>query len=103
MNKQQQFELFDVFVKKQKEILSVKGDDYSGDDKLSNFKNAASTACITVEQGLVFMSAIKLNRLGQLFSGKTPKNESVEDSVLDLANYSFLLRCILSEESYTTS
>jgi len=42
--------------------------------------------------------ATKVARLGVLLnSDKKPNNESIEDSVLDLANYSVLLSMIINE------
>jgi hypothetical protein len=40
MKKQDQIKAFNDFTTKQAEILLKKGDDYSGADRLSNFKTA---------------------------------------------------------------
>jgi hypothetical protein len=45
--------------------------------------------------------ATKVARLGNLFKGKTPNNESIDDSIIDLANYTFLLYCYFREEYQT--
>lgn len=89
-------ELFDA----QRDLLSSKGHDYAGEDLLSNFRLAG----MIVNQTSAHPDAInclnligtKVARLGQLLnSGKTAQNESVYDSVIDLANYTALLYLIL--------
>ena len=46
--------------------------------------------------------ATKVARLGVLLNSDNPaKNESIDDSILDLANYSVLLGMILSEDPKT--
>ena len=89
-------ELFNI----QKKILASKGHDYAGEDLLSNFRLAG----MLVNQSSRYPDAInclnligtKVARLGQLLdSDKTVYNESVQDSVIDLANYAALLYLIL--------
>jgi len=99
MNKSEQMEAFKLFTARQHDILISKGDDYSGADRLSNFKTAWAVAWISPEQQALSLIATKVARLWQLLAGKDPKNESVEDSILDLANYAFLLHCIRAEKS----
>lgn len=88
--------LFDL----QKEILSKKGYDYAGEDILSNFRLAG----MIVNQSSNNPDAVnclnligtKVARLGQLLSSnKEAYNESIQDSVIDLCNYSALLYLIL--------
>jgi hypothetical protein len=98
MTKQEQIEYFESFVEKQRAILLAKGDDYAGEDRLSNFKLVAQIVGITPEQVVLVFVATKAVRLGQLFQGKEPKNESKQDSVLDGGNYNALMAMILSEK-----
>lgn len=81
------------------ELLDAKGHDYAGDD--SAFINFTLTGIIldwAVSRGLqqedlAFVSfiATKLARLIELRgSGKTPKNETIQDTCMDLANYAAL-------------
>lgn len=99
MNKQEQQKFFDGFVEKQKAIMLSKGDDYANADRLSNFKMAGAICGLSAEQNCLSLIAVKVARLGQLLSGKEPKNESIEDSLLDLANYTQLLAMIRHEHS----
>jgi hypothetical protein len=95
--------LLDELFSYQRDILSKKGYDYAGEDILSNFRLAG----MIVNQGARNPDAVnclnligtKVARLGQLLSsGKHAQNESVQDSVIDLCNYSALLYLILKME-----
>ena len=88
---------FNNFVEQQKSILLKKGNDQANEDRLSNFKLAGSICGLTPEQNCLSLIATKVARLGVLLQGKTPNNESIRDSVLDLANYAILLDMIISE------
>lgn len=82
-----------------KAVLEAKSADYAQEqDVLSNFKTAGAICQLTSSQQCLSMIATKIARLGVLLSGKDPKNEPIEDSVLDLINYSFLLMCCLEDE-----
>jgi hypothetical protein len=92
-------ELFNI----QRDILDKKGYDYAGEDVLSNFRLAG----MIVNQGSRNPDAVnclnligtKVARLGQLLSSnKSVQNESIQDSVIDLCNYSALLYLILKME-----
>jgi hypothetical protein len=95
--------LLEGLFKAQKEVLSKKGYDYAGEDVLSNFRLAGmivnqssrhpdATNCLN-------LIGTKVARLGQLLSsGKHAQNESIQDSVIDLCNYSALLYLILKME-----
>lgn len=95
MNKQQQEQFFDEFTSKMKQVMIGKGDDYAVQkDRLSNFKNVG-VICGSGDDGRVaclHLIATKVARLNSLIGeGKKPSNESIDDSILDLANYSILL------------
>lgn len=103
MKKQTQKNLFNEFTKRQLEIITSKQEDYANvnsndnEDVLSNFKTAGANVGITTEQQMLSLIATKVARLGNLFKGKIPNNESIEDSIIDLANYTFLLYCSINE------
>ena len=98
MNLQQQQRFIDSFCEKMKSTILGKGNDYANADRLSNFKLAGAICGLTPEQNCLSMIATKVARLGVLLGGKTPNNESIEDSLLDLANYAVLLGCIRDEK-----
>lgn len=98
MTREKQELHFNNFVDTQKGILFKKSKDYATDvDVLSNFKLAGSICQLTPEQNCLSLIATKVARLGVLLQGKIPNNESIQDSVLDLANYAVLLDMIISE------
>lgn len=98
MTKQEQEIFFANFIEKQKQIMLSKGDDYAGVDRLSNFKKAGAICGLGAELNCLSLIATKTARLGELLNGKEPKNESVQDSILDLCNYGILLAMIISEK-----
>ncbi len=82
------------------ELLRAKSNDYAeGGDAFLNFKTAAQIAGISPEQTLLTLLGMKMSRLTQLISkGKTARNESVEDTMLDIVNYIVLLRGMMKEQ-----
>lgn len=103
MNKTEQEIHAKKFTTKMLTTIQGKGDDYANEDRLSNFKLAGSIVGLNAELNCLNLMATKLARLGVLLrSGETPKNESVSDSLLDLANYSMLLDMIVSEKVKTS-
>ena len=92
--------MLEMLFSAQREILSKKGYDYAGEDILSNFRlagmivNQASNNPDAVN--CLNLIGTKVARLGQLLSSnKDAYNESIQDSVIDLCNYSALLYLIL--------
>ena len=102
MNLETQKQSFAAMVAKMEATLFKKGNDYANTDRLSNFKLAGSIAGGSAETNCLKMIATKVSRLGVLLnSDGKPNNESIEDSILDLANYAVLLGMILEDkESY---
>jgi hypothetical protein len=101
MNKETQLIEWGSFTAKQLEVIKKKQGDYANDSEvLNNFKSAAANAGIKEEQQVLSLIATKVARLGNLFKGNEPNFESIEDSVLDLANYAFLLHCILKDKPF---
>lgn len=88
---------FEIFVETQKSVLLKKSQDYANKDVLSNFKFAGNICGISPEKNCLSLIATKVARLGVLLNGKIPKNESIKDSILDLANYAVLLNMLVIE------
>lgn len=99
MNKQEQTEHFEEFTERMREVLLAKGDDYAGEEnRLANFERAGAIAGVTPQINCLNLIATKVARLGVLMhSPNQPNNESIRDSILDLANYAVLLDAIESE------
>lgn len=100
MTQDEQVKHFELMAIKMKHILFKKGNDYANSDRLSNFKLAGSICGLKAEQNCLSLIATKVARLGVLLSSdKEPNNESIQDSILDLANYSILLSMIVEENN----
>jgi len=100
MNQQEQEKHFNEMIDKMRNIMLSKGNDYANEDRLSNFKLAGNISGLNAELNCLSLIATKVARLGVLLgSDKTPMNESVQDSVLDLANYAILLSAILQDKN----
>ena len=98
MTRETQSKLLGEFYAEKKNVLKLKGEDYANEDVLSNFKTSGANIGISAEQQCLSLIATKVARLGNLLSGKTPNNESVSDSILDLSNYTDLLYCLVNDE-----
>lgn len=86
--------LIEAFLQKQLQVIYSKAHDYAQDEDVhSNFKYSDMVASRFKEPYLSYAVLIgtKLARLAELLGGKEPKNESIEDSFLDLANYVALM------------
>ena len=98
MTYEEQRKVLEGFQKEMASLLEKKGNDYSNVDCLSNFKSTAQITQQKPESTVLTMIGIKVARLGVLLNaGKDVKNESIKDSILDLANYAFLLRCVIED------
>ena len=97
-----QQELFD-FAKKEYEtclsIMKKKNNDYShgDDDALRNFK-AISRVGLDPKWAFLNHLTTKITRIGNLLQYESKvKDESIEDTLRDLANYSILLMAYLKD------
>ena len=95
MTKEEQQIFFDEYINKMRDVLLNKGDDYANADRLSNFKMAGQISGCNAQLNCLNLIATKVARLGVLLnSSDEPKNESINDSIMDLANYALLLAMI---------
>lgn len=86
---------YDALLARMQEMHDRKSQDYASDaNRYSNFEFAGMLgAMFSIPADIAFavLIGVKLARLGELKGkGKTPNNESVEDSFLDLAVYASL-------------
>jgi len=99
MNLENQIKQFAAITEQMKSIMFAKGNDYANDDRLSNFKLAGNISGLSPELNCLSLIATKVARLGVLLNNdKTPNNESINDSLLDLANYTVLLTMLLKDK-----
>jgi hypothetical protein len=80
-------------------LSDAKNHDYAHEaDPLSNFRQATQFG-LTPLQGVFVRMGDKYARLSQLASGKVPKNESMRDTLIDLAVYSLIAVLLLDEHT----
>lgn len=100
MNIEEQQKQFDAMVDLMRSTMFKKGNDYSNEDRLSNFKLGGAIIGLTPQMQCLALISTKVARLGSLLSGnKTPNNESISDTLLDLANYTLLLDMIIKDRN----
>jgi len=93
---------FDLCTRLQ-DIVRAKNTDYTcaTSDPFANFKAVEALGIATPVQGLLTRMTDKLSRAASLTSGNKPQavlNESLEDTLLDLANYALLLTALIKDE-----
>lgn len=75
-------------------IIQQKNNDYSGPtrDVFQNFRSCEMIG-VSVERGMLTRMLDKINRVGNLLNNPNPmvESEKIEDTLLDLVNYSKLL------------
>jgi hypothetical protein len=84
-------------------LHDAKNHDYAKDtDPYSNFRRAEAMG-VPAWKGVLVRLTDKWSRIEQIAAGKTPKNESLRDSLIDNAAYSLLAICLLDEVSRSAS
>jgi hypothetical protein len=88
----QQHQIIEEFTNKMGELLLNKGEEYSGEDTLSGFKTLVDIG-VSPEKSMFVRITDKYLRLKNLlFGGEVRvKDESIEDTLVDLANYACLI------------
>jgi hypothetical protein len=95
VNKEQYFQFHQTCVEKMTAITKAKNADYTGigSDPFANFTRVEALGICSTEQGFLTRMMDKFCRLNS-FAQKgvlEVKDESVEDTLLDLANYAILM------------
>ena len=96
---------FSQLLDKMAKIHNKKNQDYASDSNpYSNFEFAAAYAQIPLYKVYLVLEGIKTARLHELLGkGKVPNNESIDDTLLDLAVYSALRASNLINDNETKS
>lgn len=82
---------FNAHLERMASVHDAKNSDYAEDgNPYSNFEFTAKVAGVSVDTVFRVLIGVKMARLDELLKGKTPKHESVDDSVLDLSVYTAL-------------
>lgn len=94
MTKKEYLEFHKLCTEKMIAITTAKNADYTGtgDDPFANFTRVEAMGIATTEQGFLTRMLDKVSRItSYVQKGELQvKDESVEDTLLDLANYSLL-------------
>jgi hypothetical protein len=84
------------------ETHEIKNSDYASDtDPYSNFKFACDFAQTPLYKVYLVLLGVKVARLHELLKGKTPKNESINDTFLDFCTYATIMSSNLMDEHET--
>ncbi len=85
-------------------LLKAKSHDYSGkDDMLANFKSLEKFG-YKASDGILYRMGDKFNRLAVLLKNPAKvKDEKIQDTLLDLANYACIMYISLHEDLEKTS
>lgn len=95
MNREEYFKFHEEMTRKMNDITRAKNTDYTGavgDDPFSNFNRVGSLGVCSTEQGFMVRMLDKYMRINSFVQKGflNVKDESVEDTLLDLANYCIL-------------
>lgn len=96
MKREEYLKYHEAMCQKMIEITKAKNHDYSGfeeDDPFANFKIVEKAGVASVEQGFLTRMLDKFSRINSFVQQGTLSvaDEKIEDTLLDLANYSILL------------
>jgi hypothetical protein len=101
MNREELLQMHGCMCTKALELMKRKNHDYSGangDDPFANFRRVEAMGICSTERGFLVRMSDKLSRLSTFCeSGKLlVADEGVEDTLIDLINYSVLLAGYIS-------
>lgn len=103
MTHQQYLEAFENEISEMLNITTRKNRDYANeDDALQNFQLCEEIGVTSAERGILVRMTDKLQRISNLLDHDPHVvNERIEDSLLDLANYSIILLIYLKNKKST--
>lgn len=83
------------------QTLSSKNSDYAPEGEFSNFEQAADFAGVTTFDVMMSQLGIKVTRIKALLEHGQAENESLSDSLLDLAGYAIIAHAHMSANNHT--
>lgn len=100
MNKEELIEFHLDFCNRMHEIMVNKNSDYSGEKPFFNFQSTEILGVTTTEQGFLTRMLDKYNRINNLVKTgvNKVKDEKIEDTLMDLANYSILMAAYIKHK-----
>lgn len=97
MTRDELFQLHKDLCDKARELMQRKNHDYASQDPFDNFYVVEALRITSAEEGILVRMSDKLARLASVLKKGSQVDESVEDTVLDLVNYSVLLQAVRSD------
>lgn len=104
MNQSEINEIFDATIKRSRDVLCSKADEYVGQqgDRLSNFKHAAHLQNVKLPTALAGMlckhTVSVYDMISRYESGESFSEEKWSEKITDHINYLILLQAVLAEE-----
>jgi hypothetical protein len=99
MNQLQFLERFKQLTEACYQIAGIKNAGYANDtDPFANFSAAPTLAGVSVARGILVRMADKFMRVSNLLEQEGHGDESVSDTLMDLANYSLILLIWLEQQ-----
>lgn len=101
MNKQEFVLWFQSTLKEMYEIMQRKNADYTTtEDPFSNFRIVEKLGISGVEQWILVRMTDKISRISNLLTREAKvKDESIADTLQDLANYSIILKLYIESKT----
>ena len=93
-------EEFEKNLKIMLELTKAKNHDYAkGDDPYKNFRLVEQLEICSVETGILVRMCDKMSRIANLIDTDAKvKDESIADTLIDMANYANLMKCYREEK-----
>ena len=103
MTREDLLKMHEMICEKGRNLMRKKNADYAGNDGLepfANFTRVEAMGICTTEQGFLVRMTDKMSRLSSFVeSGKLAvENESFEDTIIDIVNYSVLMYAYLHDK-----
>lgn len=96
MTREELFELHRFMSDKALDLMKLKNHDYSKGHPLGNFYVCESLQICSAEGGIIVRLSDKLSRLVSILEkGSKVKDESIEDTIVDIINYAVLLQATI--------
>lgn len=94
-------ENYEKYQKQMNDILKRKNADYSGkEDTYANFQYCEKLGLCTTEVGIMVRISDKMTRISNLLKQDAQvKEESIKDTLLDMANYAMILASYIEDKN----
>ena len=94
-------ENYEKYQKQMNDILKRKNSDYAGiKGEYNNFEYCEKLGLCTTETGIMVRISDKMTRISNLLKQEAQvKDESIKDTLLDLANYSMILASYIEDKN----